>query len=64
MKYKDYYKLLGLETSRVSIEEIKTAYRSAAKKYHPDLNIGDSLAEERIKDIKKNFKEWWERRNT
>ena len=36
MKYKDYYKLLGLETSRVSIEEIKTAYRAAAKIYHHD----------------------------
>ncbi len=56
MKYKDYYKLLGLETSRVSIEEIKTAYRSAAKKYHPDLNIGDSLAEERIKDINEAYR--------
>lgn len=56
MKYKDYYKLLGLETSRVSIEEIKTAYRLAAKKYHPDLNVGDNLAEERIKDINEAYK--------
>ena len=32
MKYKDYYKILGLETSRVSIDEIKTAYRLYAKK--------------------------------
>ena len=51
MKYKDYYKILGLETSRVSIEEIKSAYRTSAKKYHPDLNVGDNLAEERIKDF-------------
>lgn len=56
MKYKDYYKLLGLETSRVSIEEVKSAYRAAAKKYHPDLNIGDSLAEERIKDINEAYR--------
>ena len=56
MKYKDYYKLLGLETSRVSIDEIKTAYRLAAKKYHPDLNVGDNLAEERIKDINEAYK--------
>lgn len=56
MKYKDYYKLLGLETSRVSIEEIKSAYRAAAKKYHPDLNVGDSLAEERIKDINEAYR--------
>ena len=56
MKYKDYYKILGLETSRVSIEEIKSAYRASAKKYHPDLNVGDNLAEERIKDINEAYR--------
>ena len=56
MVFKDYYKILGLETSRVSIDEIKIAYRNAAKKYHPDVNIGDSLAEERIKDINEAYR--------
>lgn len=56
MKYKDYYKILGINTSRVTIDEIKSAYRAAAKKYHPDLNVGDSLAEERIKDINEAYK--------
>lgn len=56
MVFKDYYKILGLETSRVSLDEIKSAYRIAAKKYHPDLNIGDKLAEERIKDINEAYK--------
>ena len=56
MKYKDYYKILGIETSKVSIDEIKIAYRAAAKKYHPDLNVGDSLAEERIKDINEAYR--------
>lgn len=56
MKYKDYYKILDLSTSRVSIEEIKSAYRLAAKKYHPDLNVGDVLAEERIKDINEAYR--------
>ena len=56
MKYKDYYKLLELDTSRVTIEEIKAAYRAAAKKYHPDLNVGDTLAEERIKDINEAYR--------
>lgn len=56
MVFKNYYKILGLETSRVSIEEIKLAYRAAAKKYHPDLNVGDKLAEERIKDINEAYK--------
>lgn len=56
MIYKDYYKILDLKTSRVSIDEIKVAYRAAAKKYHPDLNVGDSLAEERIKDINEAYR--------
>lgn len=56
MVFKNYYKILDLETSRVSIEEIKVAYRQAAKKYHPDLNVGDELAEERIKDINEAYK--------
>ena len=56
MVFKDYYKILDLETSRVTIEQIKNAYRLAAKKYHPDLNVGDNLAEERIKDINEAYK--------
>ena len=56
MIYKDYYKLLDLETSRVSIDEIKSAYRAAAKKYHQDVNVGDNLAEERIKDINEAYR--------
>lgn len=56
MIFKDYYKILGLETSRVSNEEIKVAYRNAAKKYHPDVNVGDRLAEERIKDINEAYR--------
>ena len=56
MVYKDYYKILGLETSRVSIDEIKVAYRNSAKKYHPDVNIGDNLAEEKIKDINEAYR--------
>lgn len=56
MIFKDYYKILGLETSRVSIDEIKIAYRNAAKKYHPDVNIGDNLAEEKIKDINEAYR--------
>lgn len=55
MKYKDYYKILGLETSRVSIEEIKAAYRAAVKRNHPDVNVGDSLAEEKIKRYKRSI---------
>jgi curved DNA-binding protein len=56
MVFKNYYKILDLETSHVSTDEIKIAYRQAAKKYHPDLNVGDKLAEERIKDINEAYK--------
>lgn len=56
MVFKNYYKILDLETSHVSIDEIKIAYRQAAKKYHPDLNVGDKLAEERIKDINEAYR--------
>ena len=56
MVFKNYYKILDLETSRVSIDEIRQAYRQAAKKYHPDLNVGNNLAEEKIKDINEAYK--------
>ena len=54
MKFKDYYKILELENSRVTIDQIKSAYRKQAKKYHPDVNVGNKVAEERIKDIEKD----------
>ena len=56
MVFKDYYKILDLDTSRVTLDEIKVAYRQAAKKYHPDLNVGDTLAEDRIKDINEAYR--------
>ncbi len=56
MIFKDYYKILSLETNRVSSEQIKDAYRKAAKKYHPDVNIKDRLSEEKIKDINEAYK--------
>ena len=56
MVFKNYYKILELDTSSVTIDEIKNAYRTVAKKYHPDVNVGDILAEERIKDINEAYK--------
>ena len=56
MIFKDYYKILGLNNSKVSVEDIKSAYREQAKKYHPDVNIGNKFSEERIKDINEAYK--------
>lgn len=56
MIFKDYYKILELKTNRVTIEEIRTAYRLAVKKNHPDLNVGNKLAEEKIKDINEAYR--------
>ena len=56
MVFKNYYKILSLETNRVSSEQIKNAYRMAAKRNHPDVNVGDKLAEERLKDINEAYR--------
>ena len=56
MIFKDYYKILGLENSRTTPEEIKTAYREQAKKYHPDINSENGFSEDRFKDINEAYK--------
>lgn len=55
MVFKDYYKILGLDTNKVSQETIKIAYRKQAKKYHPDINIGKKENEEIFKDINEAY---------
>lgn len=56
MIFKDYYAILGLDTNKVTADEIKVAYREQAKKYHPDVNVGDKRSEERFKDIHEAYK--------
>lgn len=55
MKYKNYYKILGLKNEKVSDDEIKVAYRNLAKKYHPDINGGDESITEKFKEVNEAY---------
>ncbi len=46
---RDYYEVLGIERD-AELSAIKAAYRTLARKFHPDRNPGDAAAEERFKE--------------
>lgn len=54
MDYKDYYKILGVER-KAGTDQIRSAYRKLAMKYHPDKNPGDKKAEEKFKEINEAY---------
>lgn len=50
----DYYELLGVSRD-VAPDELKRAYRTAARRYHPDANPDDPEAEARFKEVAKAY---------
>lgn len=54
MQQKNYYILLGVSNT-ASYDELKIAYRTLAKKYHPDKNPNSKTAEENFKEIQQAY---------
>ena len=54
MAKRDYYDVLGVNKNSSS-DQIKTAYRKLAVKYHPDKNKGDKAAEEKFKEASEAY---------
>jgi curved DNA-binding protein len=52
--FKDYYQVLGVSKS-TSDADLKSAFRKLARKYHPDLNPGDQVAEAKFKEINEAY---------
>ena len=54
MTKRDYYEVLGVDKSS-SADQIKSAYRKLAVKYHPDKNKGDKAAEVKFKEASEAY---------
>ena len=55
-RYKDYYEILGVDR-KATDQEIKSAYRKAARKHHPDLHAKSdkSAEEEKFKEVNEAY---------
>ena len=54
MAKRDYYDVLGVDKG-ASADQIKSAYRKQAVKYHPDKNKGDKAAEDKFKEASEAY---------
>ena len=54
MEFRDYYATLSVAKTATT-KEIKQAYRRLARKYHPDVNPGDKVAETRFKEVNEAY---------
>ena len=52
--YKDYFQVLGVERN-ADADAIKRAFRTLARKYHPDVNPDNKEAEARFKEISEAY---------
>lgn len=54
MAKKDYYSILGVKKD-AKADEIKKAYRRLARKFHPDVNPNDKVAEDKFKEVQEAY---------
>ncbi len=54
VKFRDYYDTLGVARD-ASEDQIKKAYRKLARKFHPDLNPGNKVSEDRFKEVNEAY---------
>ncbi len=50
VEFRDYYKILGVPRD-AGDKDIKSAYRKLARQWHPDVNPGNKVAEEKFKEV-------------
>lgn len=54
MNKRDYYDILGIARS-ASADEIKKAYRTLSRKYHPDMAPDDKSADQKFKEVQEAY---------